>query len=126
MKYEIEKIREFREKFNLGVHSKQVDYELHKTLIKEELYELIEAVELKDYANIQKELVDVMYVTIGLILDLGHEDSLPPMFDATVANNLAKLGKDGKPIYRDDGKLEKPKGFIKLNPQDVFDEVHKK
>ena len=122
MKNELEQIKKFRQKFRLGINSTIVDYDLHKTLIKEELYELIEAVEEKDVANIHKELVDVMFVVGGLLIDLGKENPLDAMFEATMKNNMSKLNEFGEPEYRDDGKLLKPLGFTKLDYKKVFDE----
>ena len=120
MKHELEQIKKFRQKFHLGINSTTVDYDLHKTLIKEELYELTEAVEQKDIANIHKELVDVLFVVGGLLIDLGKDKPLDAMFEATMDNNMSKLNEFGEPEYRDDGKLLKPHGFTKLDYKKVF------
>ena len=123
MKKEITAIHKFREKFNLGIRSKVVDKNLHTKLIKEEAEELIEAIEQDDDANTLKEFVDLIYVVSGYLIDKGIEGPLDTMFNAVTANNMDKLGPDGKPVYREDGKLLKPEGFIKLNPQDVINNL---
>jgi hypothetical protein len=50
------------------------------------------------------------------MLDIGIAHYEPKMWDKVVNNNLSKLGKDGKPEYREDGKLLKGEGFVKLDP----------
>ena len=124
MTNEIEAIREFRKKFLLGVGSENVNVALHKTLIKEEFYELMESIDEEDDANTLKEFVDLIYVIGGYLIDKGIERPLDAMFRAVKHNNLAKLGDGGIPMYRDDGKLMKPNNFITLNPSTVVDEYH--
>ena len=112
----INTVKEFREKFNLGVKSEVVNLELHKKLIKEEFDELIEAIDDGDKPNTVKEAVDLAYVVLGLLIDQDLDKYFKGMFEIVANNNLEKLGKDGKPSYRADGKLEKPEGFKKVNP----------
>ena len=122
MKYEINEIRRFREKFNLSCYAKdQTDKKLHLRLIKEEYEELVESIEQGDDANTVKEFVDLVYVIGGYLIDKGLDKYVDTMFDAVTDNNMDKLGEDGKPIYDEGGKLLKPKGFKKLNPQLVID-----
>ena len=127
MVYEIEMIAQFREKFNLSMGAfDKTDKALHLKLIKEEYEELVEAIEKDDDANVLKEFVDFIYVVGGYLLDKGIEEPLDYMFDAVTHNNMSKLGSDGEPIYREDGKLLKPKGFKKLNPDDVLRMYHQR
>ena len=124
MKYELEKIKEFRQKFNLSIKSNDVDKKLHLNLIKEEYYELIESIEQDDYANVLKEFVDLIYVIGGYLLDEGIDEPLDYMFDNVTINNMSKLDKNGKPMYREDGKLLKPDDFVKLNPDEVINNYY--
>lgn len=58
--------------------------------------------------------VDLLYVTYGAIITLGID--IDPFFNAVHASNMAKLGPDGKPIVREDGKIMKPEGW---QPPDI-------
>jgi len=99
-----------------------VNLKLHLDLIKEEFYEFVESAEEGDDANLVKEFVDVIYVMGGLLINKGLYKYVDAMFYAVVSNNLSKLGADGKPQYREDGKLLKPDNFTKLNPKAVIDD----
>jgi len=109
-------IKRFRENFNLSTDGRKVNKVLHENLIVEEMNELLQAVREDDFPNIIKEYVDIMFVVEGYLLDLGIAHNINPMFAATYDNNMAKLGKDGKARFREDGKLIKPDGFVKLVP----------
>jgi NTP pyrophosphatase (non-canonical NTP hydrolase) len=52
-----------------------------------------------------KELADVLYVTYGAADVLGID--LQGAFEAVHRSNMSKLGADGKPVRREDGKLLK-------------------
>jgi len=45
---------------------------------------------------------------------------IEPIFDLIHENNMKKLGPDGKPIFRADGKIIKPKGFEKVELKTLF------
>lgn len=68
---------------------------------------------LVDRVAIAHELADLVFVALGLATRCGID--LSPVFDAVAAANLAKSGPDG-PVYREDGKLLKPPGWV---PADV-------
>ncbi|MDA9177386.1 nucleoside triphosphate pyrophosphohydrolase family protein [Candidatus Pelagibacter sp.] len=79
-------------------------------LIKEELEELTEAMQKKDLLEIADALTDILYVTYGA----GHAFgiNLDACFNEVQNSNMSKLGKDGKPIYNESGKVMKgPKYF---------------
>ncbi|MDD3668777.1 MAG: nucleoside triphosphate pyrophosphohydrolase family protein [Alphaproteobacteria bacterium] len=61
------------------------------------------------FENICKEMADVMYITCGLAVSFGLP--VEAAFDATHASNMSKLGPDGKPVYRADGKVLKGPGY---------------
>ena len=84
--------------------------ELRVSLIKEELDELIEAIDKKDLVEVADALTDILYVTYGA----GHAFgiNLDKCFDEVQQSNMSKLGDDGKPIYNETGKVMKgPKYF---------------
>ena len=83
---------------------------LRVSLIKEELDELIEAMNKKDLVEVADALTDILYVTYGA----GHAFgiNLDDCFEEVQNSNMSKLDKDGKPIYNDKGKVMKgPKYF---------------
>ena len=74
-------------------------------LIVEELNELIDAKEDKDLIGIADALTDILYVTYGAGHAFGID--LDACFREVQRSNMSKLGEDGKPIYREDGKVLK-------------------
>ena len=83
---------------------------LRISLINEELEEFKEAIRNNDLKEAADALTDILYVTYGA----GHAFgiNLDKCFDEVQRSNMSKLGKDGKPIYNDAGKVMKgPKYF---------------
>lgn len=56
-------------------------------------------------AALTKELADILYVVYGFGLTFGLP--LQEVFEEVHHSNMSKLGEDGKPIYREDGKVLK-------------------
>ena len=84
---------------------------LRVSLIKEELGELIEAMNKKDLVEVADALTDILYVTYGA----GHAFgiNLDDCFEEVQNSNMSKLDKDGKPIYNDKGKVMKGPNYFK-------------
>ena len=80
-------------------------------LIKEELEELTEAMQKKDLLEVADALTDILYVTYGA----GHAFgiNLDACFNEVQNSNMSKLGKDGKPIYNESGKVMKGPDYFK-------------
>jgi predicted HAD superfamily Cof-like phosphohydrolase len=80
-------------------------------LIKEELEELTEAMQKKDLLEVADALTDILYVTYGA----GHAFgiNLDVCFNEVQNSNMSKLGKDGKPIYNESGKVMKGPNYFK-------------
>ena len=80
-------------------------------LIKEELEEPTEAMQKKDLLEIADALTDILYVTYGA----GHAFgiNLDACFNEVQNSNMSKLGKDGKPIYNESGKVMKGPNYFK-------------
>jgi len=86
---------------------------LQVDLIREEFTELLDAVsEFKDHPRelpyqvaILKELCDLIFVCyqLGATYNLDVDTAMDRIFES----NMSKLSDDGKPIYRDDGKVMK-------------------
>jgi len=79
--------------------------QLRLKLIAEEFSELKEAVAQQDIVEIADALTDILYVTYGA----AHAYGIPidKCFDEVQRSNMSKLGTDGKPVYREDGKVTK-------------------
>tara|TARA_Y100000817_G_C16492870_1_gene383247 strand:+ start:30 stop:401 length:372 start_codon:yes stop_codon:yes gene_type:complete len=86
---------------------------LRLDLIREELNELTEAMKNKDLLEVADALTDILYVTYGA----GHAFgiNLDKCFDEVQNSNMSKLGKDGKPIYNEFGKVMKGPNYFKPN-----------
>ena len=86
---------------------------LRLDLIKEELEELIEAMEKKDLLEVADALTDILYVTYGAGHAFGID--LDKCFDEVQNSNMSKLDENGKPIYNEFGKVMKGPNYYKPN-----------
>ena len=85
--------------------------QLRYSLIKEELNELKEAIDKNNLKEVADALTDILYVTYGA----GHAFgiNLDACFTEVQSSNMSKLGKDGKPIYNEHGKVLKGPTYFK-------------
>lgn len=72
----------------------------------------------RDVVETADALADLVYVTYGMALELGID--LPAVLREVQASNMSKLGADGKPIYRADGKVLKGPNFFPPNVEAVL------
>lgn len=81
--------------------------DLRWSLIDEEFNELADELfdPLPEKAHIAKELADLLYVVYGLADAIGIP--IDKVFSAVHKSNMSKLGPDGKPVRREDGKVLK-------------------
>lgn len=89
---------------------------LRKKFIEEELAEVMEAIEKGDFINLLKELCDLQYVLDGFFVACGMDEAKEEAFMLVHQSNMSKLGPDGKPVYREDGKILKGPNY---KPVDV-------
>ena len=84
---------------------------LRISLIEEELDELKLAIKENNIKEVADALTDILYVTYGA----GHAFgiNLDKCFKEVQSSNMSKLGKDGKPIYNDKGKVMKGPNYFK-------------
>ena len=82
-------------------------------LIKEELNELEHAMKTKNLKEIADALTDILYVTYGAGYAYGI--NLDKCFKEVQRANMSKLGKDGKPIYNEKGKVMKGPNYLEPN-----------
>ena len=86
---------------------------LRYDLIKEELNELEQAMKSKDLKEIADALTDILYVTYGAGYAYGID--LDKCFKEVQRANMSKLGKDGKPIFNEKGKVMKGPNYSEPN-----------
>ncbi len=67
----------------------------------------------RDTIETADALADLIYVIYGMALECGI--SLPAVLREVQASNLSKLDGEGKPIYREDGKVLKGDNFFPPN-----------
>ena len=98
-------------KANLG-ESKNI---LRYNLMKEENEEYLEAAENNDLVEVADALGDMLYILCGTIIEHGMQDKIEEVFNEIQRSNMSKLGEDGSPIYREDGKVLKGPNYFKPN-----------
>jgi len=84
---------------------------LRLSLIQEEFDELSKAIKENDVLEVADALTDILYVTYGAGHSFGI--NLDKCFDEVQKSNMSKLGKDGKPIYNEHGKVMKGPDYFK-------------
>lgn len=92
--------------------------ELRIKLIAEELQELVDAINDKDIVEVADALTDILYVTYGAGHSFGID--LDRCFNEVQRSNMSKLGEDGKPIYREDGKIMKGPNYSEPDLKSVL------
>lgn len=97
---------------------------LRVDLIKEETQELIKALHLGDEVGALDALCDLQYVLDGAFLALGFAHMKGAAMDEVHRSNMSKLGADGKPVYRTDGKVMKGPNYTPPNLQKVINTFH--
>ena len=116
--YKIMSVHEFHESFLIGNASEpklveERDYTLRYNLMKEENDEYLEACEKGDLTEIADALGDQMYILFGTILKHGLQHKIEEIFDEIHKSNMSKLDGNGKPIFREDGKVLKSEKYFR-------------
>lgn len=91
------------------------------SMIHEELIELCDAMDAKDPIGIADALTDIIYVTAQQAAKYGYP--VDALLAEVQRSNLSKLGEDGKPIFREDGKVLKGPNFTAPDIAKVLAEV---
>ncbi len=94
---------EFRQAY--GIKNNPVNQATQLTLIAEEYAEVLDAVRYKTAEDVLKELADLVYVCFQYAENM--EWDLDTAMARVHESNMSKLGEDGKPIRREDGKVLK-------------------
>jgi predicted HAD superfamily Cof-like phosphohydrolase len=119
MKNKIAAVHEFHSAFKLGIKNTPTANigsdrnMLRFNLMKEENEEYLEAAENNDLVEVADALGDMLYILCGTIIEHGMQDKIEEVFNEIQRSNMSKLGADGKPIYREDGKVLKGPNYFK-------------
>jgi predicted HAD superfamily Cof-like phosphohydrolase len=87
----------------------------------EENEEYLEAAKNGDIVEIADALGDQLYILCGTILKHGLQDKIIDVFKEIQRSNMSKLDKNGKPIYREDGKVMKSELYFKPDIKSILD-----
>ena len=118
-----EKVGDFMEAFGQRVEMEPTwpDFntrELRLELIQEELEELSDAVADRDMIQIADALTDLLYVVYGAGHAFGLD--LDECFEEVHRSNMSKLGENGRPIHREDGKVMKGPGYFEPDLEGIL------
>lgn len=126
MKDKIEAVQRFHDAFkigfrtspkaNLGVSKNQLRFDL----MKEENEEYFEAAQNNDLVEVADALGDMLYILCGTIIEHGLQHKIEAVFEEIQRSNMSKLGEDGQPIYREDGKVLKGPKYFKPNIESIL------
>ena len=128
MKNKIAAVHEFHTAFGLGIkQSPTADLDMKKNLLRYELMreeneEYLEAANNNDLVEVADALGDMLYILCGTIIEHGMQDKIEEVFNEIQRSNMSKLGADGKPIYREDGKVLKGPSYFKPNIREILEE----
>ncbi|MBS9461622.1 nucleoside triphosphate pyrophosphohydrolase family protein [Flagellimonas sp. 389] len=127
MESKIKAVELFHNSFGLGVlQEPKADLgaaknKLRFNLMDEENKEYLEAANEGDLVEVADALGDMLYILCGTILEHGMQYKIEEVFEEIQRSNMSKLGLDGKPIYREDGKVLKGPNYFKPNIEGVLE-----
>ena len=126
MNDKINSVKEFHKLFNLDfLETPKANIGLEKNklrfnLMKEENEEYLNAANNNDLIEVADALGDMLYILCGTIIEHGFQYKIDEIFNEIQNSNMSKLGNDGKPIYRQDGKVLKGPNYFKPNIEKIL------
>ncbi|XLS28114.1 hypothetical protein ACJD0Z_12990 [Flavobacteriaceae bacterium M23B6Z8] len=127
MKHALKSVEEFHAAFGLGIaHNPKAKLDekklkLRYELMAEENEEYLEAALNNDLVEVADALGDMLYILCGTILEHGMQHKIEEVFNEIQRSNMSKLGENGKPIYREDGKVLKGPNYFKPDIERILD-----
>lgn len=97
------------------------DLRLRHELMREENDEYLAAAEQGDLVEVADALGDQLYILCGTILKHGLHHKIEEVFLEIQRSNMSKLDADGRPIYREDGKVLKSERYFRPDIAAVLD-----
>lgn len=105
-------------KAHLGLEKNMLRYKL----MREENEEYLEAANANDLVEVADALGDMLYILCGTIIEHGMQHKIEEVFEEIQRSNMSKLGEDGEPIYREDGKVLKGPNYFKPQIKDILEQ----
>lgn len=127
MKNKIAAVQTFHEAFGLGMKDlPTANLDTNKNLLRyklmrEENEEYLDAANNKDLVEVADALGDMLYILCGTIIEHGMQHKIEEVFNEIQRSNMSKLGADGNPIYREDGKVLKGPTYFKPDIKTILD-----
>jgi len=127
MKRKIKAVANFHQAFGLGISQRpRADLGREKNLLRfnlmdEENREYLEAANRGDLVEVADALGDMLYILCGTILEHGMQAKIEEVFEEIQRSNMSKLGADGKPVYREDGKVLKGPNYFRPDIRAILD-----
>ncbi|MCX7550525.1 nucleoside triphosphate pyrophosphohydrolase family protein [Xanthomarina sp. F2636L] len=128
MKDKIEAVKAFHTAFKIGHReTPKADLGIEKNmlrykLMREENEEYLEAANNNDLVEVADALGDMLYILCGTIIEHGMQHKIDEVFEEIQRSNMSKLGGNGEPIYREDGKVLKGPNYFQPNIASILDE----
>ncbi len=123
----IEQVKEFADTFNIeysdnmNANIDESIIDLRFRLMQEENLEYLEAAKNKDIVEIADALGDILYILCGTILTHGLQHKIVEVFNEIQRSNMSKLDANGKPVFREDGKILKGPNYFQPKIKEILD-----
>ena len=123
----IEQVKEFAETFNIeysddmNINIDESTIDLRFRLMQEENLEYLEAAKNKDIVEVADALGDILYILCGTILTHGLQHKIVEVFNEIQRSNMSKLDINGKPVFREDGKILKGPNYFHPNIKEILE-----
>lgn len=117
----LQNVAEFHDAFRIPNASQphadlnREEAELRHRLMAEENDEYLEAACAGDMVEVADALGDQLYILAGTMMRHGMQDVIVKVFQEIQSSNMSKLGNDGQPILREDGKVMKGPNYFRPN-----------
>ena len=127
MKKQLNHVEKFHDTFGIPCEHSPIAtinknlIDLRFRLMAEENEEYLEAAKTGNLVEVADALGDMMYILCGTILSHGMQYKIEEVFEEIQRSNMSKLGEDGRPIYRDDGKVLKGPNYFQPNIEKIID-----
>ena len=124
---ELESVAKFHNSFGIDsqefptVKIPEETVTLRYYLMIDENEEYFEAARNNDMIEVADALGDMLYILCGTILSHGMQYKISEVFEEIQLSNMSKLGADGKPIYREDGKVLKGPSYFKPDIKSILE-----
>jgi predicted HAD superfamily Cof-like phosphohydrolase len=124
MEKQIEQVKEFYMAFGHPSSDRPIVLSderviMRHRLLDEEVVELFDSGITGDVVEVADAIVDCFYILIGTAIEYGIADKLVGAFNEVHKSNMSKLGEDGRPIYREDGKILKGPNYKRPELKDI-------